>query len=83
MARREISSVAREAIRQTKEAGYGYLELAMSVFDAFNPVPYPTVDAFLTAFYEAELPEEVLVASEILSGSGYQLSAPGPQGLKH
>ena len=74
MARRELSTVAKEAIRQTIDAGYGYLELAMAVFDAFAPVPYPTVDAFLTAFYDAELPEEVLVASEILSGSGYQLS---------
>ena len=74
MARRELSTVAKEAIRQTKEAGYGYLELAMQVFDAFTPVPYPTVDAFLTAFYAAELPEEVLVASEILAGSGYSIS---------
>ena len=74
MARKELSTVAKEAIRQTIDAGYGYLELAMAVFDAFTPVPYPTVDAFLTAFYNAELPEEVLVASEILSGSGYQLS---------
>ena len=61
------STLAREAAAQAKRDGYGYLELAILVFDAFNPGAYSTVEAFMEAFMSAELPEEVLGASELLA----------------
>ena len=61
------SALAREAAAQAKRDGYGHLELAILVFDAFNPGAYTNVEEFMFAFMEAELPEEVLGASELLA----------------
>jgi hypothetical protein len=61
------SALARQVAAEAQAAGYGHLELAILVFDAFNPGRYTTVGAFMEAFMEAELPEEVLGASELLA----------------
>ena len=61
------STLARQAAAQAKRDGYSHLELAILVFDAFNPGAYTTVGEFMEAFMQAELPEEILGASELLA----------------
>jgi hypothetical protein len=61
------SPIALQAAAEARAAGYGYLELAIYTFDAFNFGRYATADALMEALMEAELPEEVLGATGILA----------------
>ena len=60
------SPVALQAVADAQSAGYSYLEGAILFFDAANPGSFATADELLDALMEAELPEEILVATGIV-----------------
>ena len=60
------SAVALKAVADAQSAGYSYLEGAILFFDAANPGSFATADELLDALMEAELPEEILVATGIV-----------------
>ena len=53
-----LSPVAVAAVNDARQAGYGYLALPIMYFANANPASKNfTLDEFMNAFFEADLPE--------------------------